>query len=273
MRQFHSSVCIGILVFASATRVCSAEPTTDTHGFRVHAIESEYQKGATHIRVLPPDRIDNSRRYPVIYVLPVEAKDENRYGNGLLEVKKLDLHNKHQAIFVAPTFSHLPWYADHPTDKTIRQESYFVKVVVPFVEKHYPAMAEPKGRLLLGFSKSGWGAWTMLMRHPELFGKAAAFDAPMMMDKHDRFGAGPIFGTPENWEGYRIGKLLERNGDEIGKVKRLILLGVGNFKADHEKIHLLMEGKKMPHVYTDGPVRKHDWHSGWVTEGVEDLLK
>ena len=39
---------------------------------------------------------------------------------------------KHKAIFVAPTFSHLPWYADHPSDASIRQETYFLKVVVPF---------------------------------------------------------------------------------------------------------------------------------------------
>ena len=44
----------------------------------------------------------------------------------------------------------LPWYADHPTDVGIRQESYFLKVVLPFVERTYPARTERDGRLLLG---------------------------------------------------------------------------------------------------------------------------
>ena len=140
------------------------------------------------------------RRYPVIYVLPVEAGTENRYGDGLLEAKKLDLHNKHGVIFVAPTFSHLPWYADHPTDKTIRQESHFIKVVVPFVEKTYPLLANADGRLLLGFSKSGWGAWSLLLRHPDLFGRAAAWDAPMMMDRIGKYGNAPIFGDQSNFK-------------------------------------------------------------------------
>jgi len=39
------------------------------------------------------------------------------------EVKKLGLHNKLQVIFVAPTFAHLPWYADHPTKAEIRQDT------------------------------------------------------------------------------------------------------------------------------------------------------
>jgi S-formylglutathione hydrolase FrmB len=273
MKILGQSSIVLLVALAIFPSNAAAEPVKDANGFFVHSLKSEFQNDETSIRVLLPDRLQKDRRYPVVYLLPVEAKDECRYGNGLLEAKKHDLHNRHQVIFAAPTFSQLPWYADHPTDKTIRQESYFIKDVVLFVEKNYPAIAEPKGRLLLGFSKSGWGAWTLLLRYPGMFGRAAAFDAPMMMEMHTRFGAGPIFGTEENFENYRVVNLLEKNGEKLGKEKRLILLGVGSFKTDHEKIHALMDEKKIPHAYTDGPMRKHDWHSGWVQEGVEYLLK
>lgn len=273
MRNFIPVSDVLLAALAIVPLATAAEPAKDANGFFVHTLKSEFQSGETLIRLLLPDQLQMDRRYPVIYLLPVEAKDESRYGNGLLEVKKHDLHNKHQVIFAAPTFAQLPWYADHPTDKSIRQESYFIKDVVPLVEKNYPATAECKGRLLLGFSKSGWGAWTLLLRNGDLFGKAAAFDAPMMMDVHDRFGAGSILGTAEHFAHYRIVNLLEKAVDKLGTEKRLILLGVGSFKADHEKIHALMDEKKIPHVYTDRPTRKHDWHSGWVAEGVDLLLK
>ena len=208
----------------------------------------------------------------MVYVLPVEAGTESRYGDGLKEVKKLDLHNKFAAVFVAPTFSHLPWYADHPTKPEVRQESYFLKVVVPFIDKTYPVRAEAEGRLLLGFSKSGWGAWSLLLRRPDLFGKAAAWDAPLMMDTPGKYGSGDVFGTEANFEGYRVGKLLEDKADQFQKGKRLILLGYGNFRAEHEKAHALMDKLKVAHEYRDGPARKHDWHSGWVKEAVELLL-
>src|SRR5437773_1672793 len=81
----------------------------------------------------------------------------------------------------------------------IRQETYFVKVVVPFVEKQYPAQAEPGGRLLVGFSKSGWGAYSLLLRHPDVFGKAAAWDAPLTMTR-PQYGMADIVGTPEQFE-------------------------------------------------------------------------
>jgi hypothetical protein len=100
---------------------------------------------------------------------------------------------------VAPTFSHLPWYADHPTDKEIRQETYLLRVVLPLVERTYPVQSQLEGRLLIGFSKSGFGAWTLLLRHPEVFGRAAAWDAPLMMDRLGKYGTDGVFGTPENF--------------------------------------------------------------------------
>jgi len=262
---------------------CMTQPSTespiisdakkDDSGFLTHEVKSSHQAGTTQIRVLMPEKVEKGKKYSVVYVLPVEAGTENRYGDGLKEIKKLDLHNTHQTVFVAPTFSHLPWFADHPTKKEIRQESYFLKVVVPFVEKTYPVKDTASGRFLLGFSKSGWGAYTLLLRNPDVFGKAVAWDAPLMMDKPGKYGSGDIFGTEENFAGYHLTKLLEANAGKLRKEKRLILLGYGGFRGDHQKAHELMDKLKIAHEYRDGPQRKHDWHSGWVKEAIELLLK
>jgi S-formylglutathione hydrolase FrmB len=252
--------------------VSDAQP--DASGFLVHEISSPFQSDKTSIRVLLPDERAADQRFSVIYVLPVEARAESRYGDGLAEVKKQELHNKHGVIFVAPTFSHLPWYADHPDKSEIRQETYLLKMVVPFVEKTYPAQADAEHRLLLGFSKSGWGAWSLLLRHPDVFGKAAAWDAPLMMDKAGKYGSGDIFGTRENFSKYRIETLLRGKSKELSKEKeRLILTGYGNFRKEHVQVHELMTELKIPHAYKDGPQRKHDWHSGWVSEAVELLMQ
>ncbi len=259
-----------LLLAAGPETVGPAEK--DAHGFLVHAVRSPYQAGPTKIRVLLPDKLEPGKRYPVIYVLPVEAGDEHRYGDGLLEAKRHDLHNKYQAIFVAPTFAQLPWYADHPSDPGIRQETYFLQVVVPFIEKTYPVLPGRAGRLLLGFSKSGWGAFSLLLRHPTLFGKAAAWDAPAMLSRPDRYGSGPIFGTQENFEKYHIARLLETRAAELQDEKRLLLLGHGNFRDEHVRAHALMERLHIAHEYRDGPARRHDWHSGWVAEAVAMLL-
>jgi len=259
------------VTIAAASESAISRATTDEHGFLVHEIECAFQEGKTQIRVLLPDAANASEKYPAIYVLPVEAKNETRYGDGLLEVKKLELHNRRRAVFIAPSFSHLPWYADHPSDSANRQEGYLLNVVLPFVEKTYPVQTNPQGRLLLGFSKSGWGAWSLLLRHPDVFGRAAAWDAPLMMDRPGKYGSSPIFGTEENFKQYRVTDLLRAKAESIGPGKRLILAGAANFHQEHEQMHVLLDSLKIPHEYRDGPQRKHDWHSGWVPEAVELL--
>ncbi len=273
MIEFALAVILAGVVGADESAAVVSAGRLDEHGFLVHAVDSPYHAGRTEIRILLPDRMEPDRRYPAVYVLPVEAGTEHEYGSGLLEVQRRDLHNKCRAVFVAPTFSHLPWYADHPTDPRNRMETHFLHVVVPFVEEHYPVQPQSGGRLLLGFSKSGWGALSLLLRHPHMFGRAAAWDSPLMKDKPDQFGMGEVFGTQENFEKYHVARLLAERAKELRGDPRLILTGYGNFRQHHQQAHDLLVKLGVPHVYRDGPERQHDWHSGWVEESVELLLQ
>ncbi len=253
----------------SAVKISDAE--TGNNEFLIHTVSSPYQKGETKIRVLLPGHIRKERKYRVLFVLPVEANEENRFGDGLLEIKKANLHNKHNLICVAPTFSELPWYANHPTNQSIQQETYFLKVVVPFIERSYPTTQTCEGRLLLGFSKSGWGAFSLILRHPDTFGKAAAWDAPLMKQKPDQFGMGPIFGAQENFNQYKISSLLKQNRTKFVDTNRLILTGYGNFQQHHLQFYKLVKKHDISCIYRNGPKRKHHWNSGWIPEAISLL--
>jgi hypothetical protein len=256
---------------AAPPAIAAAKPEAD--GWVVHAVQSEFQAGTTEIHVLLPSRLDPPTKRSVLYVLPVEAGDGQRWGNPRQEVKRLGLHDKHGWICVYPTFSHLPWYADHPQDARIRQERYFLQVVVPFVERTYPARAAASGRLLVGFSKSGWGAFSLLLRHPQVFGKAAAWDAPLAMERPDRFGMGEIFATQENFERYQITRLLREQADRVRSGERLIHLGYGNFRDQHTAAERLLNELQISHIYRDGPQRPHAWGSGWLAEATALLCE
>src|SRR5436190_7943770 len=79
---------------AREPQVTVSEGSKDASGFLNHRVSSPFQAGKTTIRVLLPDAVKAGEKYRVIYVLPVEAGLESRYGDGLAEVKKQDLHNK-----------------------------------------------------------------------------------------------------------------------------------------------------------------------------------
>ena len=85
---------IGAFALAQGVPPTISEAQRDGDGFLVHTVDSEYQAGPTPIRVLLPDKLEPDARYPVVYVLPVEPQDEHRYGDGLIEVRKHDLHNQ-----------------------------------------------------------------------------------------------------------------------------------------------------------------------------------
>ena len=259
----------GTTILAVDEKPADISPATRDGAFRLHTVRSAYQAGTTRVRVLLPAGFDRKRSYRVLYVLPVEALDGERWGNGLKTVYRAGLHDKYGLICVAPSFSHLPWYADHPENPHIRQESYLLKVILPFIEKTYPVTPGRPGRLLVGFSKSGWGAFTLLLRNPDVFAAAAAFDAPMALAAPGPYGTGPVFGGKKNFEKYRVESLLKKNGGRLGKGKRLALLGYyDNFRSHHLQAHRWMNALKIEHHWRDGPKRKHSWGSGWLPEAL-----
>jgi hypothetical protein len=277
-RLIRIAVLMAVMFVATATnaqeteRASIAAATLSADGIRSHAVQSPRQRAATEIRVLLPDDFDAARHYRVLYILPVEAAREARYGDGLMETKRLGLHNRFQLICVAPTFADLPWYADHPTDEQLQQESYLLRDVIPFVDANYPVTPGPQGRLLVGFSKSGWGAFSLLLRNPDIFGKAAAWDAPLNALAPDKYGMGPIFGTQANFEHYQITRLLAKRANDLQAKSRLFHLGYDNFREHHEAIESILLEQNIAHVYRDGPQRKHVWESGWLQEAVELLV-
>jgi len=253
-----------------------SQAVVDSDGFQLHNIQSPYQGGATTLRVLLPSPTQDAAPggvLPVVYMLPVEAGRYQFFGDGLLEAKKHDLHNKHRVIFAAPSFSALPWYADHPDNAARRQESYFLKVILPAVEKHYPAMQSPQGRLLLGYSKSGWGAWTLLLRNPELFSRAVAWDTPLMMQDRTKFGAGYYFASQPHFEEYQISRLLAAAGDAFRAEPRLISVASKMFLQHHQQAASLLQQQRLSFIHRNGPHLRHHWHSGWVAPALELLLQ
>jgi len=71
-----------LLAFQPAHGTEISAATSDADGILVHDVKSPFQPGTTLIRVLLPDRLDKTTRYPVVCVLPGEAGTESRYENG-----------------------------------------------------------------------------------------------------------------------------------------------------------------------------------------------
>ncbi len=240
----------------------------------VHEIRSPLQAAPTQVRVFTPDDPVPPGTHGLLLILPVEAGSEHRWGDPSAEVRRLDLANRHGLVVAIPTFSDLPWYADHPSDPQIQQERYLLEDVIPAIADWYRLAVEPDRTFLVGFSKSGWGAWSLLLRHPDRIARAAAWDAPVMQAAPDRYGMGPIFGTVENFKRYRIVDLIRSRAELLRLESRLVLTGYfDSFRVHHQRMHALLTELRIPHVYRDGPARRHHWESGWLRETVALLVE
>ena len=213
-----------ILVFCLFLLVAGAwSAEIKKNGIRVHPLISPYQERETSLRVLLPDEMKQGTRYPVLFVLPVHEDGLFKHGDGLAEVEDSNLHNLHPFIGVAPAFTSKPWFADHDRNPAKRDESHLLKTVIPFLERNYPVRTDRNGRFLIGFSKSGWGAMTLLLRHPDMFYKAVGWDPGIRIDMGmfrkdvDReMRIRRDFGSDENFEKFRLSKLLRTRGRELG---------------------------------------------------------
>lgn len=239
-------------------------------------LKSPYQPAPTFVDILYPTSATGSAgtRLPVVFLLPVEARRENRWGDCLKAAQEADLANRLGSIVVCPTFEQLPWYADHATNPAIRQESHLIQALLPALRWQLSnARHDRDSRTLIGFSKSGYGAWSLLLRHSQLFGKAVAWDAPLMMDKLGKYGTDAIYGSEDNFQHYRLTKLLELKADELSKTNspRLYHLGYGNFKQDHEAMESRLQQLRIPHHYQPDPQRQHHWQSGWLSDAAKLL--
>lgn len=251
-----------------------------SHKINSHHIFSPFQKDSTNIRVLLPDHFSINKNYQVLYVLPVREQDNKKSGDPLMEIIKDDLHNEHNLICVFPGYTHQPWYADHSVDKTKQDESHLLKTVLLFIDDNYPTIREKEGRLLMGFSKSGWGALTLLLRNPETFNKAAGWDIGIRIDTNVSADSAFVkavksrFGDLKNFEKYRVSTLLKKNKGKMGITPRIFYYNTGGNRAKGGAIiHKLMVELEIPHLYIFEAKRKHRWDSGWIPEALNFLVE
>jgi enterochelin esterase family protein len=133
---------------------------------------------------LPPSYgTKRGRRYPVIYYLPGftgtgrGTVNYNPWKETLVERfdRLIETGKAHEAILViADGFTAYGGSQYLNSSATGRYEDFIVYEMVGYIEDKFAAHRAPEGRALLGKSSGGYGALTLGMRHPGVFGHVAS---------------------------------------------------------------------------------------------------
>src|SRR5438128_1855963 len=61
-------------------------------------------------------------------------------------------------------------------------ETYHMRELIPWIDSHYPTVADRSGRAIAGLSMGGFGAMTYAAKHPDLFAAAGSFSGAVDTD-------------------------------------------------------------------------------------------
>jgi S-formylglutathione hydrolase FrmB len=116
--------------------------------------------------ILPRDyRTSRTTRYPVLYLLHGLA---GHYSDWITRTNVADYASRYRMIVVTPEGND-GWYTDSATIPGDKYESYFLKELIPDVQKRYRTIESRYGRGVAGLSMGGYGSLKFGLKSPAMF--------------------------------------------------------------------------------------------------------
>ena len=250
---------------------------TDANGVRLYDLTWNILGGHPFaVRVLAPDHPSTNYAHSFLFALPVEGGlAQSNWGSGLDELRQLNVQNQYDATIIEPIFPIDPWYADNPIDPTIDFETFTATLLPAWVKSNF-ATSGTEENLLIGFSKSGYGALDLLFKHPSVFDGAAAWDFPADMAAYDTFGSSSSgdYGSDANFQAnYRMTASFVNTWKAPFTTEDRIWISEGSvFPIQVADFDALLTSQGVLHTLSTTQTNDaHNWYGGWVSDAVAGL--
>ena len=248
---------------------------TDSTGIRYYDTLSDNNGyGPQALRVLQPTHPAAGVAHNFLFVLPVEAGLGNEYGDGLATLQALDVQDQYNVTIVEPTFYYQPWYANNPTDANLQYETFMTNELVPWVDANL-ASSRTEQNWLIGFSKSGYGAQDLILKHPNLFAAAATWDFPADMSTSTEYAIPQAYGTEANFAAnYQLtSAFLNSYKTPFLTQNRIWIAGYSLYGTDISDYNTLLTSEGILHTMGPSVYGTHTWTSGWMPAAVAALYQ
>ena len=225
------------------------------------------------VRVLAPDHPSTDYEHNFLFALPVQAGlAQSTWGSGLDELQQLDVQNQYNATIIEPIFPIDPWYADSATDATINYETFMATFLPEWIDSTF-ATSGTEDKLLIGFSKSGYGGLDILFEHPSVFDAVAAWDFPADMAAYTEYGASGNYGTDANFQNnYRLtDTFIDTWKAPFTTENRIWISGYDVFQTDVADFDALLTSDGVMHTLLTQTYDTHSWSGGWLPDAVAGL--
>lgn len=246
MKKLYS--CITMLLLGC---MCAMAAVVDTV-----EIATRHLTTPMKVSVVTPSSGAEGERFPAVYIL-------NGYGGDYRVWLKNNRHmqelaDAYKMVFVFPDGRN-SWYWDTPR---MRMESFFTEDLVPYIDSHFPTLAERGKRAITGLSMGGHGALWLASRHPDIWGSAGSmsggvdirpfpksWNMPELLGRQDS--------DPQKWEEHTIITAVPHW--KPGEVNLIIDCGTNDvFTEVNDNLHRELLKYNIPHDYISRP-GGHNW--------------
>ena len=272
--------------------IISLGTSTYAQGFvkEKQIIKSSILNKEVHYSIyLPSDYYSSDRAYPVTYLLHgygdaddgwIQFGEINRLADDAIKTGKIP-----PMLIVTPD-GFTSFYIN-AADGNLNYEDFFIKELIPHIEKTYKVKAEKRFRGIAGLSMGGYGSLLYALKYPNLFAASAPLSAAVWSDNDvinmNESMFNRLFSTSmgSNLKGKDrltnawinnspLAIIEKKTKEELSAVKYWIDCGDDDFLTiGNAQLHIALTSKNVPHEFRmrDGA---HNW-TYWRT-GIIDAL-
>ncbi len=125
--------------------------------------------------------------------------------------------------------------------------------------------------ILVGFSKSGLGAWHIARTMTDRVVATIIFDAPVARAELPPWGTQPFYADDQAWQKDLPLRTAQAFAAAVPEQHRLILISGAKFHDEMGSLSQALADIGHQHVFMDRRDLKHHWNSGWIEEGLARL--
>lgn len=127
--------------------------------------------------------------------------------------------------------------------------------------------------ILVGFSKSGLGAWNIAKAIPDIVSATIIFDAPMMRKALPPWGTAPYYSDDASWLKDLPARTVHEFKSAMPRTHRLILISGMNFHDEMDQFSDELHRVGLRHSFFACPKMSHRWDSGWLEMALTKIVE
>jgi S-formylglutathione hydrolase FrmB len=274
--QISSHLRLSLLAGLAATVVSALVAASAAAEVQCDAVPSSILQHPVSVCVsLPPSYSASPKRFPTLYFLHGLFENERSWSErgGAQILNDLVTQGDAGEFIVVMPDGGKTFYINS-FDGHERYEDFFIKELVPWIDRKFRTVATPATRGISGTSMGGYGALHIAMEHPDVFGSVSAHSAalipkiPNPLPSEGRWGfyakvLQAPFGAPLNHDYFDQNNplTLASRPDRFRQLKLYVDCGESDrygFEAGAKMLHEKLQAEGFPHQFALRP-GDHGW--------------